>query len=141
VELVWAVLVDFANYNCWNTFCPSCEATLELGAAVTMQVDLGFGLMEQVEFMRRIEPGIAIAWGMQNEPGDPIHALRTQYLSQLNEQRCSYLSVDEFSGEATAQMMELMAKPVERGFNQCAYDLKAHCEKRYRAATDTPGAH
>jgi uncharacterized protein YndB with AHSA1/START domain len=140
VGLVWEVLVDFANYGSWNGFCPSCEATLELGAPVTMQLDLGFGPMEQIEYMRRIEPGVALAWGMKNEPGDPIHALRTQYLNPLGEERCSYLSVDEFSGEATPQMMELMAEAVERGFNQCAYDLKAHCEQLYLATPEAPGA-
>lgn len=128
VEFVWAVLTDFKNYAEWNTFCPSCEAELVLGTPVKMQVDLGFGLQEQIEFMCTIEPLEAIAWRMANEPGDAIHAVRTQYLKRLGDSRCSYLSSDTFSGEAAAQMMELMAKPVEDGFNRCAMDLKKHCE-------------
>ena len=47
VELVWQVLVDFANYGAWNKFCPVCEAELVIGSPVKMQVDLGFGLQEQ----------------------------------------------------------------------------------------------
>ncbi|MFT4822849.1 MAG: hypothetical protein ACJAUG_001748 [Halioglobus sp.] len=131
VQCVWDVLVDFANYDKWNTFCPGCEAELEIGSPVVMQVDLGFGIQEQTEYMSRIDPGEVIAWQMENKPGDPIHAVRTQYLKALGDARCSYISIDEFSGEATAGMMELMAKPVETGFNLCAYGLKEYCEARY----------
>lgn len=129
VECVWRVLTDFSRYGEWNTFCPSCESELVLGAAVNMQVDLGFGLQQQTEYMCRIDPLEAIAWRMANQPGDAIHAVRTQYLKKLSDSSCSYISIDQFSGESTAQMMELMAKPVENGFNRCAADLKRHCEK------------
>lgn len=130
-QLVWDVLVDFPNYSKWNKFCPSCEASLELGSPVKMQIDLGFGMQDQVEYMCLIEPTEAIAWRMENKPGDPIHAVRTQYLKSLGEAQCSYVSIDEFSGEGAPDMMELMARPVEEGFNLCAYGLKAYCEELY----------
>lgn len=133
-QLVWDVLVDFENYGLWNKFCPSCEASLELGTPVKMQVDLGFGLQEQVEYMSRIDPIEAIAWAMENKPGDPIHAVRTQYLKEIDETHCSYVSVDVFSGDALADMMALMAKPIEAGFNLCAGGLKAYCERIYQPA-------
>jgi len=132
IQLVWDVLVDFPNYHRWNKFCPSCEAELKLGSPVKMQVDLGFGLQEQVEYMSLIQPGEAIAWGMENKPGDPIHAVRTQYLKPLGETRCSYISIDVFSGDAVAAMMEAMAQRVEDGFNLCAYGLKARCEELFQ---------
>ena len=133
IELVWAVLVDFNNYDKWNTFCPQLRnAALEVGAAVEMMVDLGHGPQQQVEYITLIEPGRAIAWGMENKPGDPIHAVRTQYLTPLGPLRCSYISIDEFSGEAAAAMLELMGKAVENGFNRCAYDLKKVTEARHR---------
>lgn len=131
VERVWQVLVDFDNYHAWNEFCPVCEATLELGSPVRMQVELGFGLQEQVEYLCRIDPCEAIAWRMENKPGDPIHAVRTQYLKKINATSCSYLSLDEFSGEAVPAMMEAMASGVEAGFNLCARNLRDHCEKLY----------
>ena len=129
--LVWEVLVDFDSYGKWNSFCPSIEAQLVLDTPVKMQVELGFGLQEQVETMCRIDPGEAIAWRMENKPGDAIHAVRTQSLEVLDEGRCTYISVDEFAGEAAQGMMELMAKPVEDGFNSCAYGLKEYCEQLY----------
>ncbi len=133
VELVWQVLVDFENYALWNRFCPRCEAQLQLGSPVKMTVDLGFGPQEQVEYLCRIEPFRAIAWRMENSPGDPIHAVRTQYLERIDEVSCSYVSVDEFSGEAVPAMMEAMAGGIEAGFNLCAENLRDYCESLYRA--------
>ncbi|MEJ2531734.1 MAG: SRPBCC domain-containing protein [Halioglobus sp.] len=133
IELVWSVLVDFGRYADWNGFCPHAEATLALNEPIRMQVDLGFGLQEQVETICRIEPPTAIAWRMANEPGDPIHAVRTQTLEKLGDARCSYLSVDRFSGPGVPDMMAALGQAVEDGFNRCARDLKRHCEALYRA--------
>ena len=133
IELVWGVLVDFERYADWNSFCPHAKAELALGQPIHMQVDLGFGLQEQVEIICRIEPPTAIAWRMANQPGDPVHAERTQTLEKLGEARCSYLSVDLFSGPGVPDMMAALGQAVEDGFNLCARDLKRHCEALYRA--------
>jgi hypothetical protein len=97
-----------------------------------MQVDLGMGLQEQVEYLCLLDPPNAIAWRMENKPGDPIHAVRTQSLKAIDDNRCTYVSVDEFSGEQLAPMMEAMAEAVESGFNKCGYGLKAYCEQLYQ---------
>ncbi|WP_062259965.1 SRPBCC domain-containing protein [Endozoicomonas arenosclerae] len=131
-EVVWDILVNFKDYHKWNRFCPKADATLELGSPIKMMVELGFGLQEQVEYISLIEPCKAIAWGMENKPGDPIHAVRTQFLKPLDDNRCTYFSIDDFKGsepEALRGMMELMAKRVEDGFNLCARGLKEYAEK------------
>lgn len=133
VEMVWDILLDFENYPAWNTFCPSAKNTsLELGSAVDMMVDLGNGLSQQVEYICRVEPNKCIAWAMENKPEDPVHAVRSQHLKRLDDQRCTYVSVDEFSGPQMTAMMEHFAGAVEAGFNRCAYDLKAHAEKTFK---------
>lgn len=130
VELVWKILLDFDNYDKWNTFCPKATVhSLELGSPVDMMVDLGQGPSQQVEFISRVEPNVCIAWAMENKPEDPIHAVRSQHLKKLDANRCTYISVDVFSGPEHAAMMEHFAPAVEAGFNRCAYDLKAHAEQ------------
>ena len=47
-EIVWDVLMDFANYELWNSFCPKMKGEPVVGSALEMQVDLGNGLQEQV---------------------------------------------------------------------------------------------
>jgi hypothetical protein len=134
VEFVWGILLDFANYEQWNSFCPSAvNASLAIGSPVEMMVDLGDGPSKQVEYISRVAPNECIAWAMANKPEDPVHAVRSQYLKRIDDRRCSYLSVDEFAGPQMSAMMEHFSAAVEAGFNRCAYDLKAHAEQSFLA--------
>jgi uncharacterized protein YndB with AHSA1/START domain len=128
-ELVWQVLVDFASYDQWNSFCPSIEAELRIGSPVKMKVDLGQGLQEQVEFITCLEAPQKITWSMENNPGDPIHADRSQVIEAVDENTCTYVTYDEFSGEAAEAMVEMLGQAVESGFNICAHGLKERAEK------------
>ena len=130
-ELVWQVLVDFPAYGQWNDFCPSIEAELTIGSPVKMQVDLGMGLQEQVEYITCIEAPRKITWSMENKPGDPVHADRSQIVEPIDDQRCTYVTYAEFSGAAVDAMVQAMGKAVEEGFNRCARGLKRRAEALY----------
>ncbi len=130
-DLVWQVLTDFALYSQWNQFCPSIEASLQVGSPVVMKVDLGQGLQDQVEYITCLEPPRKITWSMENKPGDAIHADRSQVVEPVDDSHCTYVSYDVFSGEAAAQMVEMLGKQVEAGFNLCAQNLKARAEALY----------
>jgi uncharacterized protein YndB with AHSA1/START domain len=131
-QVVWDVIVDFANYGLWNTFCPSIKGEPVVGSPVEMQVDMGNGLQLQVEYVTKVEPIHIIVWSMENKPGDPIHADRAQYVTPIDDKSCRYVSVDEFSGEFAGPMLEQMGALVEKGFNTCAADLKKRAEALYR---------
>ncbi len=131
-ELVWEILLDFDNYGAWNRFCPEVKGEAKVGAALHMMVDLGNGLQPQVEYVTRLEPPRRVTWSMENKPGDPIHADRTQTVTPLSATTCRYSSIDEFSGEAVAPMVEALGAAVETGFNLCAQGLKAYAEQRFR---------
>jgi hypothetical protein len=136
-EIVWDVLMDFANYELWNSFCPKMKGEPVVGSALEMQVDLGNGLQEQVEYVTRLEPFHTIVWSMENKPGDPVHADRMQRITPLNASSCRYWSIDEFSGEFVPAMMEAMGEQIERGFNNCAKGLKQRAEHLF---SETLGA-
>ncbi len=139
-SLVWKVLLDFDNYAVWNTFCPEIKnESLAPGSAVDMMIDLGNGLVRQVEYISRVEPERCIGWRMANQPEDPVHAVRSQYLEPQDEQSCIYWTVDQFSGPGMAAMMEHMAEAVEIGFNRCAYGLKERAESLYKSVRDDAG--
>ena len=126
--LVWEVLIDFPNYVNWNQFNPGISAELTLGTPVVMQVVMAGHQFEMTEYMSVIEPCQTLAWRMENLPGDPIHAERTQYLETLNATSCKYWSVDEFSGTGMAAMLAESGPAVEAGFELAARCLKQHCE-------------
>ena len=126
--LVWEIITDFEKYGEWNQFCPSIEGELEIGSPVKMQVDLGNGLQEQVEYITCIEAPVKITWSMENKPGDPIHADRSQVVTALDDGRCSYVTYDDFSGDFAAEMVKQMGEQVRSGFNLCARNLKQRAE-------------
>ena len=97
VELVWDILLDFANYPEWNTFCPQIKnESLEMGAAVDMMIDLGGeGLTAQTEYICKVDPQACIAWRMENKTEDPVHAIRSQFLQRIDDNSCSYHTIDE----------------------------------------------
>jgi uncharacterized protein YndB with AHSA1/START domain len=132
-ELVWEVILDFDNYGLWNTFCPSMKGKPVVGSPLHMMVDMGNGPQLQVEYVTKVEPIHTIVWSMENKPGDPIHADRTQRVTPIDDSSCRYWSVDEFSGEFAGPMLEQMGKLVEKGFNDCARDLKQRAEGLFRA--------
>ena len=132
IDVVWAVLIDFQHYHLWNEFCPGIEADLAIGSPVAMQVDMGNGPQAQTEYITRLEPPRVITWSMENKPGDPIHADRSQYLTPIDDSSCTYLTVDEFSGEAMQPMLEAFGPVMENGFNLCARGLKKRAEAIYR---------
>jgi uncharacterized protein YndB with AHSA1/START domain len=131
-SIVWDVIVDFANYGLWNTFCPSIKGEPVVGSPVEMQVDMGNGPQLQVEYVTKVEPIHTIVWSMENKPGDPIHADRMQRVTPIDDHSCRYWTIDDFSGELADTMIEQMGKAVEQGFNSCAMDLKARAEELYR---------
>lgn len=131
-EVVWDVILDFDNYGLWNPFCPSMKGEAVLGSPLEMQVDLGNGLQSQVEYVTKIEPPHIIVWSMENKPGDPIHANRVQRIEAIDDSSCRYWSVDEFSGEFVAPMIEQLGEQVEKGFNSCAAGLKERAEAIYK---------
>lgn len=133
-KLVWDVILDFANYGLWNTFCPSMKGEPVVGSPLEMQVDMGNGLQSQVEYVTKIEPFHTVVWSMENKPGDPIHADRMQRITPIDDSSCRYWSIDEFSGEFAGPMIEQLGAVVERGFNACAVGLKARAEQLYRGA-------
>ena len=90
------------------------------------------GLQEQVEYITFIEAPRKITWSMENKPGDPIHADRSQVVEAIDQHSCSYVTYDEFSGAAVSAMVEAMGSAVEAGFNRCARGVKRRAEALYR---------
>jgi uncharacterized protein YndB with AHSA1/START domain len=135
-QVVWDVILDFDNYGLWNTFCPGMKGKPVVGSPLEMMVDMGSGPQLQVEYVTKVEPIHTIVWSMENKPGDPIHADRMQRVTPIDDSSCRYWSVDEFSGEFAGPMIEQMGKLVEKGFNDCAADLKKRAEALYRAQAE-----
>ena len=128
VETVWAVLVDFERYSEWNEFCPSIKTRLEVDAPVDMMVDLGDGLQNQVEYFERIETNSTLVWSVtMGGPGE-LFARRTQTLTPIDQDSCTYVTDDRFEGTLVSTVLDAFGPAIERGFNTCALGLKRRAE-------------
>ena len=137
IERVWQVLTDVAAYPSWNPFTVSVDTTFELGTPVDMRVclrgrtakDGTRKTMHQVEYVTSYIEGRRVSWGVNVGPGWFITADRYQELTDLDDGRTRYETVDEFTGVGVGFMMLLMERHMARGFAEVAHALKERCEQ------------
>jgi hypothetical protein len=128
--VVWAALVDFARYPLWNPFTREVETSLEVGEPVRLHVDMpGRSTSVRTEWVNLVEPGRTICWGMHLAHPALLCANRWQQLSDLEDGRTRYHTVDHFSGVLVPLMMSLYGEPTRRGFESVALGLKRWVEQ------------
>ncbi|MFN2537213.1 MAG: SRPBCC domain-containing protein [Mycobacteriales bacterium] len=130
-ELVWKVVADFAAYGEWNPFCVAVDGKLELGAPVVLHTpDPGKPgeLMQTREQISVLSPPSHLQYNTGDSiPG--VYAVRDQIIEDLGNDRCSYRTVDVFTGEYAQLAYDLQGQWVTDGFNTLAYALKERAEK------------
>ena len=128
-ERVWEILVDLDRYPAWNPFTRRVESTLEMGASVTMDVQLRPNRRSvQREVVTAIEPMEKVCWGMKILVPWLLAANRCQVLSTTADGGTRYFTADEFRGVLVPLVMWLYRDSVQRGFTGVARALKARAE-------------
>lgn len=135
-ETVWEVLTDLSRYGDWNPFCIAAESTLEMGAAVKMQlksyIEPGV-ILPNVEFVCAFEPPRLLSWQMPWSEAWPYPARRDQILTPLAAEHCAYESTDAFLGENGIHVMRFAGPWIKRAFDDTAQALKLQAERLYRS--------
>lgn len=136
-QVVWAVLTDLARYGEWNPFCFACESTLEMGAAVNMQLNSYTepgAVLPNVEYVCAFEPPRLLSWQLPWTEAWPYPARRDQVVERLSDQRSAYYSTDAFLGDNGIHVMRFAGGWVKRAFDDTALALKARAEAVHRRA-------
>jgi hypothetical protein len=140
-DAVWEVLVDFDAYPEWNPFTRRVSTTLEVGAPVSMHVDMpGRSARDRVEWVNLVEPGRTICWGMHIGHPGLLTANRWQRLHDLVGGRTRYHTVDRFSGLLVPLVMAFYGEPTRQGFASVAEGLKARVEERAASGSGAAAA-
>jgi hypothetical protein len=127
--LVWGVLTDLDRYSEWNTFCPKAESTLQPGSPIVMAVQMNaHHRRTQREIVRAIEPGVKVCWGVTIGAEWIMTGSRWQILEPRGERRCHYHTWERFTGVLAPFIGAAFGGDVQRGFDQCAVDLKRRAE-------------
>jgi hypothetical protein len=135
-ERVWSILVDLPRYGEWNPFCFACESTLEMGAAVNMQLHSYTNpgeVLPNVEYICAFDPPRQISWQMPWSQAWPYPARRDQMIEPLGSDRCAYYSTDAFLGENGIHVMRFAGGWIKRAFDDTARALKVRAEAMHRA--------
>lgn len=138
LETVWAVMMDTASYGEWNPFCfrADCSSPPEPGDPITLHVRWANGrTTTSPERISAVEPPHSdgttrralLAYVYEGLPAKLglVRGTRLQRLSQEPGGRCTYDTVEEFSGPLVP-----LAGPdrVAEGFARHAAALKVRAE-------------
>lgn len=129
---VWRILIDFQRYPEWNPFTTSAKGHLSLGEPLELQVVMPKrGDRAQTEIITTIDAPNQLAWGMTLGFKPILSARREQTLTTIDPQCCTYETSDAFCGLLSGLVYALFYDDVYNGFNNVAYALRDHAEKKW----------
>ena len=141
-ETVWDVLIDFANYERWNSFTPRIGALLPAQAPIGAPLKLFVPSMKGADaaqffthYLRVFDRPRHLAWEHPPEPTSMHLTRRDQYLEALPSGGCRYWTTDTFFGETAEELYARHSAWVQRGLDTIGVELKAEAERVARAAS------
>lgn len=128
-EKVWDILVDLEKYPEWNPFTYKVEGKVALGEPVTLYVQMKENDQRvQKEEVCVVNKPNHLAWKMSMISPFILAAQRDQLIEKIDEQSCTYESIDAFQGLLTPVVMASFKQHIEAGFNALAKALKERAE-------------
>lgn len=134
---VWSILEDFSSYPAWNPFTISINnSALEIGQAVLMQVRMALlpnaPVQTQIEYIRVVEPGKKMCWGINTATPKVNSGERCQWIEALDGgTRTRYITEDLVAGEINPGVNATFGPSVQYGFDGVAAELKIRAEALY----------
>ncbi len=131
-ETVWQVLTDLERYPEWNPFTVRAESTLEIGSAVDLYIPRGQKMMKQSFVLEVFNPPREVAWRLPRMLHKAVfNAYRTQKVTPLNDERCTYQTSDTFDGWIAGKLYRSQSAWVLKNFTKLADALKERSEAQY----------
>jgi hypothetical protein len=138
-ETVWDVMIDFANYERWNSFTPRIGTLLPPGDPIGTPLRLYVPSMQGADaaeffthYLRIFDRPHHLAWEHPPEPTSMHLTRRDQYLEALPAGGCRYWSTDTFLGDTADELYDRHGVWVQRGLDTIAVELKAEAERLAR---------
>jgi hypothetical protein len=132
LERVWSVLIDLERYGEWNSFVPSMRSSFEVGALLTMQVQMREKMrVKSVEDITAIEPQRLLAWKTR-APRWFLSGERFQLVTAIDAATTQYWTREAFIGLFSPVLKVSLGKDLQRNFDMMAQDLKVRAESLHR---------
>ena len=127
-EFVWNILVDAERYAEWNPFTPRIDTDFAPGSPIRLQVALGSLTLGMTEYIQEFEPVRRIVWGKTFGVRALLTARKTQFVTALDGNSCSYYTTDTMAGLIAPLVRLCFARWVLRGFEATGRALKRRSE-------------
>ena len=127
-EFVWDILLDAERYSRWNPFTPRIDTDFVPGSPIHMHVPVGTLTLKLTEYIREIEPPLRVTWGKDFGTRALLTASKTQHVTPIDDQSCSYHTTDAMSGFLAPFVRLFFAGWVLRGFDDTGRALKSRAE-------------
>jgi hypothetical protein len=128
-EKVWQVIMDLESYPEWNPYTIHMESTLKVGDAMNMKVKMSELLtLDQTEYIRVLEPGHKVCWGINSDTPSFNSGERCQWLEPLPGGGTLWRNEDLIEGTANELVTALFGDDVQNGFDAVGVALKQRAE-------------
>ena len=127
-EFVWNIILDAERYGEWNPFTPRIDTDFVPGSPIHMHVPLGALTLRLTEYIEEIEPPRHVAWGKDFGTRALLTASKTQFVTPVDGNSCSYYTTDRMAGLLAPFVRLFFAGWVLRGFDDTGRALKHRAE-------------
>jgi alpha-tubulin suppressor-like RCC1 family protein len=128
-ELIWDIILDLDSYPEWNPYTIAMQSTLKVGDAMVMTVKMSdLVTLTQTEYIRVIEPGHKICWGIDTDTPELNSGERCQWLEPKADGTTRYVTEDLIEGTLNPIVNALFDQDVQTGFDAVAASLKTRAE-------------
>lgn len=129
-QKVWLFLFDIDTYPEWNPFTYQVKSSMRVNDSIDLYVHMPKrGDRMQRETICVMDEPKQMAWNMKLGFSFLLRARRDQFIEKMNEQSCSYETVDVFEGLLAPLVYWLFREDVAYGFNAMALALQKQFEK------------
>lgn len=128
-ERIWSIIMDLDRYPEWNPYTIAMKSTLKIGDPMVMTVKMSDTVtLDQTEYIRVLEAGHKVCWGINTDTPEFNSGERCQWLEPLAGGGTRYVSEDLIEGTANQLVTALFGSDVQNGFDAVALALKQRAE-------------
>jgi len=127
-EKVWAILVDFPNYEAWNPLTVKVKGEAKVDEVVKLHVQLGGQRMVRSHVISRVDENEALCWTIRTRQPWLMRGERCQTITPLDDGRCRYSNDERVEGLSSLIVGLFFSGKIRGSLEQVGEQLKERAE-------------
>ena len=127
-EKVWAILVDFPNYEAWNPLTVKVKGEAKVDEVVKLHVQLGGQRMVRSHVISRVDENKALCWTIRTRQAWLMRGERCQTLTALESGGCLYENDERVEGLSSVVVGLFFSGKIKSALEAVGAKLKERAE-------------